>query len=130
MNKYRYAITSKKTRQPITKQHYLDYLDALSDDGRVCNVNFETTRGLHVHFVLETTKPLRQSQLYKTQYGWNHKSVPIYNEKGWRKYCRKDHEDNIELNAQLPYDEDLIDDPDCCMPVLKRNIMRHAYKNI
>lgn len=129
MNKYRYAITSRKTRQPITKQHYLDYLDSLKDNGRICNVVFETERGLHVHYVLETKTPLKTNELYKTRFGWNHKSVPIYNEKGWKKYCRKDFQDNIELNTDIPYDEDEILE-DCCMPVLKRNIMRDQYKNI
>lgn len=94
----RYAMTAKKTRKPISSQHYLDYLDYCSDLGKVGNVNFEDTRGLHIHFVLDTKDKLDYRKLTPTKYGWNIKAVPIYNPKGWKLYCRKDYEKNKELN--------------------------------
>lgn len=103
----RYAITTKKTRQPVSQQHYLDYLDSLSDLGTVMNVVFETTRGLHVHYVLETEYELssKDSRLYKTKFGWNHLSVPVWHAKGWTRYCRKDYENNLDLNSIIKYSE-------------------------
>lgn len=93
-----FAMTAKKTRQPITAEHYLDYLDYCTDLGKVGNVNFETTRGLHIHFILEVKDKLDFKKLKPTKYGWNVKAVPIYNPKGWNKYSRKDHRQNKTYN--------------------------------
>lgn len=110
----RFAITSKKTRNPISQEHYLDYLDSLSELGTVMNVAFETTRGLHVHFVLETVHDLskKDSKLYRTKYGWNHLAVPVYYQTGWTNYSRKDFKKNKELNEQSKRyaDDDFSDD--------------------
>lgn len=109
-----YAITAKKTRKPISKEHYLDYLDHISDLGKVGNVNFETTKGLHTHFILKTKTKLDYNDLRPTKYGWNVKAIPIYDRKGWLKYIRKDNEQNKELNKDVKeeYEEDeYIDDP-------------------
>lgn len=92
-----YAITARKTTKPITKQHYLDYLDKISDLGNVGNVNFETTRGLHLHFQIKCKERIPFPKFRPTKRGWNVKAVPIYNMKSWEQYCRKDrysHENN------------------------------------
>lgn len=106
--KFSYAITAKKTRKPITKTHYLDYLDYLTDHGKVGNVNFETTKGLHTHFVLKCDEQLDYNKLKPTKHGWNVFAVPLYNRKGWIRYIRKDNEDNKELNRDVKelYEED------------------------
>lgn len=96
-----YAITAKKTRQPITVEHYKDYLDYLGDLGEVANVKFEQTRGLHIHFVLRTKERLDYRLLLPTKYGWNVKSVPIYNLRGWDLYCRKDVQFNEPNNKYI-----------------------------
>ncbi len=90
MKTFNYAITMKKTRKPVTKQHYFDYLDKIKDLGDIGNVNFETTRGLHVHFILKTKTRLNYQKLRPTRRGWNAKAVPIYDERGWIQYVRKD----------------------------------------
>lgn len=99
---YQYAITAKKTRKPISQTHYLDYLDYITDLGKVGNVNFETTKGLHTHFILKCEEKLDYRKLKPTQYGWNVKAVPIYNRKGWIKYCRKDNLKNTHLQELVP----------------------------
>lgn len=97
-----YAITVRKTRHPITQLHYLDYLDKMSDSGKVSNVYFETTRGLHCHFMLTTEEPLDYKKtLYPTKRGWNAKAVRVYRRDGWIKYCRKDYTDNTVLNTPV-----------------------------
>lgn len=119
-----YAITSKKTRQPVSQQHYLDYLDSLSDLGTVYNLVFETTRGLHCHYVLKTNDDLDYRKLYKTKYGWNHKSVKLYNPKGWTKYCRKDYHENKELNEHEFPEDGFEDDP----PIIMKRIIPKLNK--
>lgn len=107
-----YAVTVKKTRKPITKQHYLDYLDKLSDSGKLANVYFEDTKGLHCHFTMKLKGRLDYKTLYPTKYGWNAKAVPIYNRKGWIDYCRKDHQKMKETNKDVQelYDMDVVED--------------------
>lgn len=85
-----YAITIRKTRRPVTKQHYYDYLDKIADLGSIGNVNFETKKGLHTHFILKTALRLNYNDLRPTKRGWNAKAVPVYNRKGWISYSRKD----------------------------------------
>lgn len=109
IKEYTYAVTSKKTRQPVTQQHYLDYLDSLKDEYAIYNVNFETTRGLHVHYMLTSHTKLDFKDLYKTKYGWNHKAVPIYNRTGWESYIRKDYE--LERSTANIYKQNY-NDPD------------------
>lgn len=111
---YYYACTARKTNKPITRTHYLDYLNAISDKGKVGNVNFEMTRGMHCHYIIETEQKISHNDLRPTKRGWNVKAIPMYNRKGWIKYCRKDHEANKELNADLHYEQD-----ECIMPTKK-----------
>lgn len=119
----KYAVTTKKTRKPISKEHYLDYLDSLTDIGKVYNVVFETTKGLHIHFVLEVQDKLDFKTLYRTKYGWNHMAVPLYNPKGWTRYCRKDFKENEQLNSDLDYSEDsFIDMPPDMMVMPKHKL--------
>lgn len=87
-----YAVTTRKTNKPITETHYHDYLAKIGDLGKVGNVNFETKRGLHCHFLLNTTSNyLDYKKLRPTKKGWNVKVVPIYNKRGWVSYCRKEY---------------------------------------
>lgn len=106
MNEKSYAITVKKTRKPILREHYLDYLDKLSDTGEIGNVNFETTKGMHIHFIIKTKGTLDYSKLYPTKYGWNAKAVSLFNRGGWIRYCRKDQSINQEINTPKVYPED------------------------
>lgn len=114
---YEYAITSRKTRQPITVEHYEDFLSHLGDisrndeyDGRgrrirvgglgdVGNVNYEEEKGLHVHYILKTNRPITSNDLYKyhAPHGWNHKAIPIFNRRGWLAYIRKNQRPPEEL---------------------------------
>lgn len=87
---FEYAITARKTRKPVLKEHYEDYLSYIGDIGEVGNVNFETTRGMHCHFILKTDKKVNYRSLRPTKYGWNVKAVPIYNREGWISYSEKD----------------------------------------
>jgi hypothetical protein len=128
---YEYAITTRKTRQPITKQHYEDYLSHLGDIDRhnyydkasmkvirkgglgdVGNVNYEETKGLHVHYILKTDHPITSDNLYyysPSKHGWNHKAVPIFNRSGWISYCEKDKIKKSEDNE--PFKDQQIDMP-------------------
>lgn len=107
-----YAVTAKKTRNPITKQHYLDLLDYYKDLGIVANVAFETTRGLHVHFMLKTSSTLDYTKLKPTKYGWNVKAIPIYDYNGWIKYCRKDFDKNYNQHNNIldDFNDEMIND--------------------
>lgn len=99
MSQTRYAVTVKKTRAPVSIEHYLDYLDYCQDLGTPSNVYVEDTRGLHIHFVLEATKGrIDFKKLKPEKYGWNVKAVPVYYDQGWKKYCRKDFERNLLHN--------------------------------
>lgn len=87
---FTYAVTAKKTRSPISEQHYIDFLNYITDLGEVGNVNYETTRGLHVHFVLKTKTRLDYNKLKPTRYGWSVRAVPVYDINRWIQYCEKD----------------------------------------
>ena len=113
-----YAVTTRKTRKPVTKQHYYDYLDKISDLGEIGNVNFETTRGTHVHFILSTKTRLNYNQLRPTKRGWNAKAVPIHDRAGWISYIRKD---RYQGNNDP-------DDPDQ-MPIPKKSIFKCCLNN-
>lgn len=92
-----YAITAKKTRKPVSQEHYENYLSYCTDLGEVGNVNYERTRGLHIHFIIKTER-LDYKRLKPTKYGWSVKAVPIYNYQGWIQYIEKD-------NAKLSDEE-------------------------
>lgn len=95
-----YAITVKKTRNPIEITDYINYLDYLKDMYMVYNVNIETTRGYHLHFIISTSN-LDYKSLYPAKYGWNVKAVPIFFKDGWVKYCEKDLRQNLHLRKIL-----------------------------
>lgn len=106
---FEYAITVKKTRKPVSHQHYCDYLDKMKEKGQIGNVYFELTRGLHLHYTLRSDKPIDCKKPYKpSKHGWNIWSVPIYNSQGWNTYCRKDHDDQVKELKELHsnYDSD------------------------
>lgn len=113
-----FAITAKKTRKPISDKHYLDFLDRTKDLGEIGNVNLETTKGLHVHFVLKCNS-LRYRDVYPSKVGWSIKIVPIFNKDGWVKYVRKDHLINKDLNkcVQKYNESDSPIDMEYCEPV-------------
>ncbi len=85
-----YAVTCKKVRKPISKEHYSDYLSYLSDYGSIGNVNYEKTRGLHIHFILKTENTLDYKVLKPEKHGWSVRAVPIYNLFNWISYIQKD----------------------------------------
>lgn len=85
-----YAITARKTNKPILREHYYDYLDKLTDLGEIGNVNFETTKGIHLHFLIKTKNKVPFSDFRPSKRGWNVKAIPIYNKRNWIAYTRKD----------------------------------------
>lgn len=106
---FEYAITVKKTRKPVSHQHYCDYLDKMKDFGKVGNVYFELTHGLHLHYKIRTDERLDYKKMYKpAKHGWNIKAVPVWNPEGWHKYCRKDHDKQTQELKELhtKYDSD------------------------
>lgn len=83
-----YALTFRKVRKPVTLSDYEDEIKRLKDLGfQILDVNYEETRGLHVHCVLVTDN---EADAFLKQRGWNYKLVPIYYHKGWIKYATKD----------------------------------------
>lgn len=104
-----FALTVKKTRKPVTEQHYYDYLNYLSDYVTdIGNVRFEKTRGLHIHCIIKTDKYFDFKLLKPEKFGWNAMAVPIYNRAGWIRYARKDEKENGIPEHE--YKDDLIDD--------------------
>lgn len=96
-----YALTIKKTRKPITLDLYEDYLSWLSGKCEVANINYEDTRGLHVHCVIRTSDEFQFSDLKIVPHGWSFKMVPIYNLAGWIKYSEKDADKRVESQLEL-----------------------------
>lgn len=87
-----YAITIKKTRGTPTHDDYVSYLDWLVGKGyEVANVNYEFTRGLHIHFSIKTDQELlnKDPRLYRDKYGWHIYCVSKYSD-GWDIYISKD----------------------------------------
>lgn len=89
---YHYAITVKKTRGKPEVADYESYLSWLGERVVVYDVNYEFTRGLHIHFIIDTRHKLQRkdASLYRDRYGWNILAVPIYNIEGWERYIHKD----------------------------------------
>lgn len=100
-NVFEYAVTSKKTRNPIVLDDYFSYLEYLKQYGEISNVFVETTKGLHIHYVLTMDKRLDYNLLKHVKYGWSHKAVPIYNKQQWLMYIKKDSTKNEELNYKI-----------------------------
>lgn len=87
-----YALTVKKTRGKPTQEDYQSYLDWLVDKGyEVANVNYEFTKGLHIHFSIwtEDNLKIKDPRLYRDKYGWNIYCIPQYSY-GWNVYIKKD----------------------------------------
>lgn len=105
-----YAITLKKTRKPILLSDYEVYLKWLTDKGyKVEDIHYETTKGLHCHFILDSPAEVCYSHLKRDKFGWNIKHVPIYYRKGWEEYIRKDQNRKWYDDAVL--EEALAEDP-------------------
>jgi len=100
-----YALTIKKTRLSPLRSDYEEYFKYLEEawDYHIGCVNFETTKGLHVHCLLRSSVPLlkKDPSLYRDQHGWNILCVPIFYEKGWIAYSTKDQVKD-ELGAPAP----------------------------
>lgn len=99
------AVTVKKTRKPIEIQNYIDYLKYIKPQFNIQNVNIETTRGYHLHFIIKSDTDINFKDLYPSKYGWNIKAVPIYNREGWIKYCEKDFIKNLHNRRLLLQEE-------------------------
>lgn len=118
---FEYAITVKKTRKPVNIDEYANYLNYIKDMFTFGNVHIETTKGLHIHFLLTSQKRITYSDLYIQKHGWSIRAVPIYNRQGWTAYSSKDFLKNYALtNALLnkvnkpayePTEQDYKDDP-------------------
>lgn len=94
-----YALTFRKVRKPITISDYYDELERLKKlDFRILDVNFEDTKGLHVHCVLGVN---HEEDAFLKQRGWNYKLVPIYYHRGWLKYATKDLSQDIENKYKM-----------------------------
>lgn len=98
-----FAITLKKTRNPIRAVDYFDYLDVLKGMYDVNNVNFEDTKGLHCHFIIKSRQGINFKDLYLQKYGWSLRVVPIYDLDGWKKYIRKDSEKKVAKTMKSKY---------------------------
>jgi len=91
----------------------------------IYNVNYEDTKGLHVHCIIESDAFVDLKAIIPP-HGWNYKVVPLYNRVGWIKYSEKDkdkgvmqncineelYEENPSVRSEERYTlEDLIDSP-------------------
>lgn len=95
-----FAVTARKTNRPITEEHYNDYLNSISDKGEIANVNFETKRGLHVHFVIKSDNIINFNTMRPTKRGWMVKVVPIYDMKGWISYINKPNDEKVHNESR------------------------------
>lgn len=106
-----YAVTVKKVRKPISIAHYTDYLSWLSQFGEIGNVNFETTRGLHVHFEFMAKKIFQRRDWYEYEkHGWNVRAVPVYFRHGWTKYSEKDSHLSDSKENKKEYERKFLND--------------------
>lgn len=109
-----YAITLKKTRGVPRVSDYEDYLAWLRENSfEVMNVNYEVTRGLHIHFVLSSEEE-GYPNIKKEPHGWHIKCVPIWDRDGWVAYSEKDKSKDLkiqqiltELHEEAPYPHNL-----------------------
>lgn len=93
-----YALTVKKTRKPITLDLYEDYLTWLATKAEVSNINYEDTRGLHVHCLITAPDDFQYNDLKILPFGWSFKMVPIYDLMGWLSYSEKDRNKHVREN--------------------------------
>lgn len=105
-----YALTIKKTRGVPTEKDYEEYFSWLIAQGyQIWEVNYETTRGLHVHCILECAEriPHFKKALYRDNFGWNLHAVPIFHRRGWVRYSEKD--SKLKALAAKSESEELIE---------------------
>lgn len=114
MDIFTYAVTVRKTRGVVTRSHYEGYLSWLSQRGIIGNVNYESTRGLHVHFLIDAWQRLDKRDFLYEPRGWSIRHVPIWDRKGWVKYCEKDKPKFID------------DDPPSPSPVPTHNLFKNV----
>lgn len=96
-----YALTLRKTRKPILLSDYTRELDYLKDLGYdVKDVNYEDTKGLHVHCVVRSDSVIVYDDKKFKRRGWNYYFKPIFYHKGWIKYATKDISKDIFLRYQ------------------------------
>lgn len=103
-----YACTFRKVRKPFTLSLLEEELAKVK--GKVLDPHYEDTKGLHVHFILESEDPERP--IYRKR-GWYFYAVPIWYTNGWIRYMSKDDSDDvytrhqqIELHENAPYPHD------------------------
>lgn len=109
---FEYAVTVKKTRGKPTPSDYAQYLQWLEEKGfLVGNVNFEMTRGLHIHFVIKSVNKLKEKDpsLYRDRYGWNILAKKCYSLSGWLRYSEKDMKkpEVMNLMGELAEEKDM-----------------------
>ncbi len=91
MSSTKLALTLRKTRDPVFLSDYEAYFIRLRLKGYVIdNINYEDSKGLHVHCVLSHP---RQDVIYANvkleAHGWSVRLKRIYNMKGWLHYLTK-----------------------------------------
>lgn len=101
-----YAFTLRKTTKnaEATKIQYMNHLIKLKTFGRIEDVKFETTSGLHCHGILKVFKDQNLKRLRVR--GWNLKLVKIYDMNGWQEYINKDQDDLMADMQDTPIDPD------------------------
>lgn len=106
---FNYAVTVKKTRGTPVLSDYESYLSWLGERVVIYDVNYEFTRGMHIHFIISSATKLERKDpsLYRDRYGWNILALPIYNVEGWRRYIYKDSqtEDVLRLKWEKQIEE-------------------------
>ncbi len=111
MSTQKYAVTLKQTRRVPTVCSYESYLTFLRSQGYVCtNVNYEETRGLHIHFIVQSEG---YPDLKMENHGWHIKCAEVWDLDGWISYSEKDKKESIrakhiqeELHEMAPYPYD------------------------
>lgn len=94
-----YALTLRKTRKPIKLSDYEQHIKELTEKRlEVLDVNYEDTKGLHLHCVIASPHELNYNN-FKSR-GWNYLFKPIFYHRGWIKYCTKDMSKEIYLRYQ------------------------------
>lgn len=91
---YYYALTLRKTRQPIEYLHYEMYVEKLlkklKNTIEVIEAHYETTQGLHYHAMVASLYKLRPKDLRLEKYGWSFQCNEVTHYDGWMNYIRKD----------------------------------------
>jgi len=94
---YALALTLRKTRKPVTLPYYKEQLKLIGQHVDIYNVNYEDTKGLHVHCIIESDEFVDLKAIIPP-HGWNYKVVPLYNRVGWIKYSEKDKDKHVLQN--------------------------------